>query len=144
MLANVLDFDIVVRLNTNRSIVFTFKLMSICLGLFYAWRIEFIFTFLCSSLFLIFFFFLHTVLLNTNNLKTQVYLTHRWEPEQIVIISSSCRTISTDIPDPLSPPLPIVHRIRQVLKATPRILTELLHVGSCWLPYFCSAMWRGP
>ena len=45
-----------------------------------------------------------------------------------------------DIPDPLSlsPPLPIVHRFRQVLRATPRILTELLYVGSSWSPYFCS------
>ena len=31
--------------------------------------------------------------------------------------SSSCRAISTDILEPLSPPLPIVHRIRQVLRA---------------------------
>ena len=36
--------------------------------------------------------------------------------------SSSSRAISTDIPDPLSPPLPIVHRFRQVLMVTPRIL----------------------
>ena len=59
-------------------------------------------------------------------------------------ISSSCRAISTDIPDPLSAHVPIVHRFRQVLWATPRILTELLCVGSSWSPCFCSAMWRGP
>ena len=58
--------------------------------------------------------------------------------------SSSCRVTSTDISDPLSPPLPIVHRFRQVLRATPNILTELLYVGSRWSPWFCSAMWRGP
>ena len=67
-------------------------------------------------------------------------------PRQSVFIissSSSCRVISTDIPDPLSPPLPIAHRFWQVLMATPRILTELLYVGSSWPPCFCTAMWRG-
>ena len=49
-----------------------------------------------------------------------------------------------DIPDTFSPPLPIVHRFRQVLRATPRILTELQYVGSSWSPCFRSAMWRGP
>ena len=44
--------------------------------------------------------------------------------------SSSCRAIGTDIPDPFLPQLPIVHRFRQVLRATPRILAELLYVGS--------------
>ena len=37
--------------------------------------------------------------------------------------SSSCRTASTDIPDPLSPSLPIIHRLRQVFKVTSRIIT---------------------
>ena len=60
------------------------------------------------------------------------------------ISTSSCHAISTDISDPLSPLLPIVHRFRQVLMATPRILTELLYVGPSWSPCFCSAMWRGP
>ena len=58
--------------------------------------------------------------------------------------SSSCHAISMDIPDPLFPHLPIVHRFRQVLRATPRILTELLQVGSSWSPCFCSTMCRGP
>ena len=53
--------------------------------------------------------------------------------------SSSCRTISTDISDPLSPYLPIVHCFRE---ATSRIGTELLYVGSSWTSYLCSAMWR--
>ena len=39
------------------------------------------------------------------------------------ISSSSCRTGSTDIPDPLSPLFPIVHRPRQVFRTTSRILT---------------------
>ena len=37
--------------------------------------------------------------------------------------SSSCRDACTDIPDPLSPFLPIVHRLRQVFRATFRIRT---------------------
>ena len=37
--------------------------------------------------------------------------------------SSSCRAGITDIPDPLSPLLPIVHRPRQVFRTTSRILT---------------------
>ena len=36
--------------------------------------------------------------------------------------SSSCRAGSTDIPDPLSPLFPIVHRLRQVFWTTSRIL----------------------
>ena len=57
----------------------------------------------------------------------------------IIIIFLSCHQH-----DPLSLPLPIVHCFRQVLRATPHILTELLYVGSSWLPCFCLAMWRGP
>ena len=57
---------------------------------------------------------------------------------------SSCRAISTDIPDPLSPPVPIVHCLRQVLRDTSRIGTELLYVCSSWSSCLCSAMWRGP
>ena len=37
--------------------------------------------------------------------------------------SSSCRAASTDIADPISPFLPIVRRLCQVFRATPRILT---------------------
>ena len=44
--------------------------------------------------------------------------------------SSSCRAASTDISDPLSPPLPIVHRLWPVFWATSRILTQLLYVCS--------------
>ena len=53
--------------------------------------------------------------------------------------SSSCRAASTDIPDPLSPLLPIIHRLWQVFRATSRILTELLYVCSSWLSFFCLA-----
>ena len=58
--------------------------------------------------------------------------------------SSSYRAISMDIPDPPSLPLPIVHCFRQILKATSRIGTELLYVGSSWSSCFCSSIWRGP
>ena len=45
---------------------------------------------------------------------------------------ASCRATSTDIPGPLSPLLPIVHRLWRVFKATTRILTQLLYVCSSW------------
>ena len=46
----------------------------------------------------------------------------RWPYEQ-TSSSSSCRAASTDIPDPLTSLLPIVHRLRQVFRATSYILT---------------------
>ena len=42
--------------------------------------------------------------------------------------SSSYRVAGTDIPDPLSPLLPIIHRLWQVFWATSRIFTQLLYV----------------
>ena len=59
-------------------------------------------------------------------------------------LSSSCRAISTDIPDPLSPPFPMVHCFWQVFRATPHIGTELLYVGLNWSSCLSSCMWRGP
>ena len=58
--------------------------------------------------------------------------------------SSSYRAASTDIPDPLSPLLPIVHRLWQVFRATSRILTELLYACSSRPSCFCSAICGGP
>ena len=57
-----------------------------------------------------------------------------------IYISSSCRTVSSDIPGPLSPLLPIIHRLRHVFWATSRILTQLLYVCSSWSSCFCSAI----
>ena len=57
-------------------------------------------------------------------------------------LPSSGHAISTDIPDPFLPPLSIVHCFRQVFKATSRIGTELLYVGSCWSSCFSSFMGR--
>ena len=51
-----------------------------------------------------------------------------------IYIYISCRAASTDIPDPLSPLLPIVHRFWQVFWATSRILTELLYSCMFKLP----------
>ena len=59
-----------------------------------------------------------------------------FDGNHLIISSSSCRATSADIPDPLSPLLPIVHCFWQVLRATFRILTELLYVGSSWSYYF--------
>ena len=57
--------------------------------------------------------------------------------------SSSCRTISTDISDPFTPPFSIIHCFRQVFRATSRIDTELQYVDSSWSSCLCSSMWRG-
>ena len=59
-------------------------------------------------------------------------------------LSSSCHAISTDIPDPFSPPFPIVHCFRQVFRVTSRISTELLNVGSSWSSCLRLSIWRGP
>ena len=47
----------------------------------------------------------------------------------------------TDIPDPLSPLLPLVHNLWQVSTASSRIL---LYVCSSWSSCFCSAICGGP
>ena len=62
----------------------------------------------------------------------------------ILSSSSSYRAGSTDIPDPLSPLLPIVHRPRQVFRTTSCILTQLLNVRSCWSSCFCAAVCGDP
>ena len=71
-------------------------------------------------------------LLFTNHIfscKFQHSVSHRLEMFSYIYIyiyitsSSSCRAGSTDIPDPLSPLFPIVHRLRQVFWTTSRILT---------------------
>ena len=56
--------------------------------------------------------------------------------------SSSCRAISTDISDPFSPPVSIVHCFRQVFKATFPIYTELLYIVSSRSSCLCLSMWR--
>ena len=57
--------------------------------------------------------------------------------------SSSCCATSTDILDPLSPPISIVPCSREVFKAISCIGTELLYVGSCWSFCVCSSVWSG-
>ena len=58
--------------------------------------------------------------------------------------SSSCRTISMDIPGPFLPPFSIVHCFWQIFRVTSHISTELLYVGSSRSSCLCSSMWRGP
>ena len=57
--------------------------------------------------------------------------------------SSSCRTISTDLPDPLLPPFPIIHCFWLVLRAASHIGTELLYVASSRSSCLCMSIWRG-
>ena len=49
--------------------------------------------------------------------------THNVDTHTCSSSSSSCHAASTDIPDPLSPLLPIIHRLWQVFRATSHILT---------------------
>ena len=58
--------------------------------------------------------------------------------------SSSCRAASADIPDPLSPFLPIIHRLRQVFRVTSCVLTQLLYVSPCWSSHSCTSICGGP
>ena len=46
--------------------------------------------------------------------------------------SSSCCAASMDLPDPLLPPISIVHCSQWVFKATSCIGRELLYIGSSW------------
>ena len=56
----------------------------------------------------------------------------------------SCCTANTDHLDPLSPLVSIVHRPREIFKATSCIGTELLYIDSSWSSCLYSSMWRGP
>ena len=62
----------------------------------------------------------------------------------ICILSLSCVSISTGIPDPLPPPISIIHRSRLVFKYTSCIGTDLLYVGSSWSYCLCSSMCGSP
>ena len=97
----------------------------------------------CSfiQLLLLFFAYLYSILMHCFiiNQSFAVYLY-----SDLQFTSSSCPAISTDIPDPLSPPLTIFHCFRQVFRTTSRIGTEQLYVGSCWSSCLCSSIWRGP
>ena len=80
--------------------------------------------------------------MNSLEVKWNRFLISIWKYYTLVS-SSACRATSTDIPDLLSPLLPIVHRFWQVRRVTSRIFTELLFVGSSWSPCFCLTMWGG-
>ena len=57
-------------------------------------------------------------------IKLEIHIRNlRQQVKMLRSSSSSYRAGSTDIPDPLSPLLPIVHRSRLVFRTTPCILT---------------------
>ena len=67
-------------------------------------------------------------LFNNKDISNKYTLTprHKFDALQEVLetlSSSSCRATTPDIPDPLSPLLPIIHRFWQVFRTTSRILT---------------------
>ena len=49
-----------------------------------------------------------------------------------------------DFPNSLLPLIAIIHCSQQVFHATPSISTELLWIGSRWLPNPSLSVWRGP
>ena len=55
---------------------------------------------------------------------------------------SSCHAASMDLPDPLLPPVPIVHCSQEIFQAISCIGTELLYIGSSWSSCLWSFMWR--
>ena len=114
--------------SSTSPIASNIKIMNVLFKVFAFWNIL---VFVCFVGFFLFIFCLLFVL------KLQVTL-----PQEfiiiIIIIIMSCRI--TDIPEPLSPLLPIVHRLWQVFKATSRILTLLLYVCSWWSSWFCPAI----
>ena len=84
--------------------------------------------------------------ITSGSFKSATYKLFTWKSCIYIYLpsSSSCRAISTDIPDHFSPPSFIALCFRQVVRATPRIGTKLLYVGSSWSSCLCSSMWRGP
>ena len=102
----------------NNSLVTAPKAL-ITIGIIITYYYHYYFQFLCfiSSFFLggeLFLFFLYILFLYYLPL---IPFFGKW------VSSSSCRAASTDIPDPLSPLFPIVHRLWLVFRATSRILT---------------------
>ena len=94
-----------------------------------------------SSSFLKVKFFLYTMLLVFFAFLQCLNEHHSQMSMLTVSSSSSCRTISMDIPDPLPPTFSMVHRFRQIFKATSCIGTEQLYVCSGWLPCLCSSIY---
>ena len=80
--------------------------------------------------------------------KTQAHLrmlsTTKCVYKLYISSSSSCRSSSTDISDPISSLFPIVHRFWQVFRVTFHILTYQLYVCSSWSSCFCLAICGGP
>ena len=55
--------------------------------------------------------------------------------------SSSSHATCMDLPNPLSPPVSIVHRSRQVFQAKSCIGTELLYIGRLTFAYPCEGVY---
>ena len=78
----------------------------------------------------------------SNRCILKTHPTRQWNCKEVASISinicyksssSSYHAINTNIPDSLSPPFHIIDCLRQVLRATSYIDTELLYVGLSWL-----------
>ena len=64
--------------------------------------------------------------------------------QQVHATDSSEQSASTDLPDLLSLPVPIVHCSWEVFKSVSCIGTELLYIGSSCSSCLCFSMWKGP
>ena len=62
----------------------------------------------------------------------------------IYVSPSLCHAVRTDLLDPFSPPVSIVHRFREGFQATTCMGTEMLYIGYNWSSYICSSMWSCP
>ena len=86
----------------------------------------------------------HIKLRGLFNGKTILIEEQQWYYSSIAISSSSCCVASTDLPDPLSLSVSIVHRSREVFQAISCIGTEMLYIASSWSSCLWLSMWWGP
>ena len=88
--------------------------------------------------------------------KLKIFLTSAIQPQHYLVVSlitvlkiapsssPSCNATSTDLLDPLSAHVSIIHRSLEILKSISSIGTELLYIGSSWPSCLCSSMWMNP
>ena len=62
-----------------------------------------------------------------------MYLNVHFSFSSDVSSSSSCCAASTDIPDPISPLLPIIHRLWQVFRENKKITCNPFHLASLFV-----------
>ena len=70
------------------------------------------------------------------------YLIPKFNSFVKVCLSSSYHAASIHLPDPLSPPVSIIHCSQEVFKAISCIGTELLYIDSSRSSCLCSSIWR--